>query len=947
MVPRTEISGAPGAQNLESDWLWSLSDFSNGEGAQVFNPRVTDDLGYPFPSFKQTDGAIDVRTRGEFKMSPVSSLNITTGGATTTTTQGSATTTDTGSPTFSNASPVVESRATSSTDTSSTSHSVTLPSGIAANDLIVLIGVAYPIAGYTWTPPSGYTGLDNTPANAEPALWYRYADGTESGSVTFTSSTAGQSTWVAFRISGAENPAIQAPEAGTAASAISAAPNPPSLSPTGGSKNYLWIAAAGYLDGLVASAAPASYSNLQTDNSGGTTALVDVGISTAERSVAGASEDPGAFTGNTSANGGWAQTFAIHPASTTNARLNATEGVRVASTPGSASVTVTARFIAYLSGSDSATLRLRIFNNTDTAAVSNTTQAIVAPQSGQAYDLQLVFTATAAKEYHYIAELSAASGLGSTDYIEVDYITETIASTPSDVRLCQMGYNQEVVALHWDGTNIDSYTWDFTNNEWDLAQGNAINSLPIAHAASDKANYTLCANKIIYTWTTGAWTAYTAADASTSVAGMCISTNRIYLLGFGATRYLHEITLDGTPAFTENTADYKRVMSAGEYPDEESHDTTLRQVITAIPGGCRFIVNAAGGMTEIYEYSDGSGKPVAVLPEGFDAHSIYHYGGITYIGTQYISRGPAPAKTRSGIHYIASDGQLRFLGYLRFADPDDTRVSFIQAYGDSVYFLQGKYLWRYDTTTGGITLETLFGPGTDSNARSFAVMDTKKWACYSGEGVHVTGNTYPVNQSVNLYSPVWDYDVPDKDKVLLDVTVVTKPLPANTSVSLAYQDNEDGTWTTIFAPASAATTNATTHTFKAWGTAASPATVPFRNLQWRVGLKSTDGVSTNTVRSVTARVYVIEYQQVFDLALDLRADTSDHRSSGSQLSGRNKAEYLQTLIDNKSLVSFVNNYEAPDKAPDPETYAVIIEDPHSTLTQKASGIARVRLRVVA
>jgi hypothetical protein len=314
---------------------------------------------------------------------------------------------------------------------------------------------------------------------------------------------------------------------------------------------------------------------------------------------------------------------------------------------------------------------------------------------------------------------------------------------------------------------------------------------------------------------------------------------------------------------------------------------------------------------------------------------------------QFANRAASPAKTRSGIMYIGADGSLRFLGYFRFHDPDDERVSYIDAWGDSCYFLQGKYLWRYDTSTGGITLETLFGPAADTNARSFAVMDTKKWVAYAGEAPHVSGATYPAAQTVYLYSPIWDYGVPDKDKTLLDVTVITKPLPANTSISFQYQDNEDGTWTTINAPSSASTTGSTTHTFRVWGSATMPTTVSFRNLQWRVGLRSSDGVSTPTIRSVTTRTYVLEYQPAFEVAIKLKDETSQDRPKADQFTGRDRAEYLWTMVSNKDIVTFVNNYESPPERPDPESFAVIIEDPFLDLRKQGQGTARLRLKVLA
>jgi hypothetical protein len=78
MVPRVEISGVPGAINLQRNvWLWTMSDFAGGEGRIVFDSA--DPLGPP--TFYKTNGGVDVRIRGQFSLHPDESLaNNTTGG---------------------------------------------------------------------------------------------------------------------------------------------------------------------------------------------------------------------------------------------------------------------------------------------------------------------------------------------------------------------------------------------------------------------------------------------------------------------------------------------------------------------------------------------------------------------------------------------------------------------------------------------------------------------------------------------------------------------------------------------------------------------------------------------------------------------------------------------------------------------------------------------------
>lgn len=742
MLPRQEVDGVPGAQNLSrTDWFWTHTDFSGGEGQLVFVPPQTGEPG----RYKSTDGGIDVRTRGEFKMSPVTAVVIANdGGATTTRWEG---------------------------------NTLTL-----------------------------------------------------AGNVTATGSDA----------------------------------------------DYL-------------------YSTTTPDSA-----------------------------------------------------------TKSGQTPGAVAVTAVARLKSNgtFSAGRSVTVRLRVRNTTDSTDAGTTSVTISSSNLGT-HTLSVSFTGTAAKTYSYIAEVTAAVGaVGPTSYVSVDYIEETSGGTaPTDVRHVTLGVGEEVYAFHWDTANTDVYRWDFTNDMWDVEEGNAQASLIVATASSDHYIYLYYEDGTVDRLLNGTIAQHLgAARASTTPGGIAIGNNRLYVLTFddstGSARNLHECTLDGAAAAeTENTAGYKRVMTSADFPNEPSHDTTLRQIITGIPGGVRFIVNGSGGTSSIYEFSNGAGRQIATLEKGYTATCIFHYQGITFIGVTYGSQAASPAEKMAALWYLDPNTlSPRELGPFRFHDPDDERVAYIDAWGGSLYAQQGKYLWAYSGSTGGIVLDTLAGPSADSNARSFAVMDTKKFMAFSGEGVHVSQDSYPIDQTVYLYSPIWDFDVSDVDKVLIDFKVVTKPLPAATEISLDYMDDEDGTWTTVTAPASASLDGATTHTFTVWGTAASPTTENFRNLQWRVGLRSSDGASSPTIRSITARARPIAYEDGFRITVRL-----DNENAGleTHLSGREKAELLWALKTSRALVSFEDRYSSDPGVPDDfDTYAVVVEDVVMDLDTQGQGVAEVTLTTV-
>ncbi len=234
--------------------------------------------------------------------------------------------------------PFVQSRTTSSVVTNQTSHTVNMPSGIASGDLLVSIFTAEGIPTITW--PAGWTRFaeqQHTAANGTISMAYRTADGTEGASITVTTGTATQTDHATYRIKGAADPATQPPQASIVASTVvtsDPAPaaygfgayfvptDPPPFTPSGGLKNYLWLAAgvARVFDGLVSS-------NLYTISSGYGSTLLATGIGatfnwsffSCEKNARLASEDPSPIVFVTG--GGAGQTFyvfgvtiAVHPA---------------------------------------------------------------------------------------------------------------------------------------------------------------------------------------------------------------------------------------------------------------------------------------------------------------------------------------------------------------------------------------------------------------------------------------------------------------------------------------------------------------------------------------------------------------------------------------------------------------------------------------------------------
>ena len=205
------------------------------------------------------------------------------------------------------------------------SHTVALPTGIQSGDLLLAFFNAEGGIGSseTITWPNGWTefaseishsGNPTTGAAVHFRAAYRQADGTEGANITVTTGTNATSAHNTYRITGADDPATQAPEAATAGSTSSETTiDAPSLTPTGGAQDYLWLAVVALNQGNTLSASPTNYTNLIQDSGTGG------GLGSSRRELNAASTDPGGHPLTSgSSNRTVGATIAVHPPPTCN-----------------------------------------------------------------------------------------------------------------------------------------------------------------------------------------------------------------------------------------------------------------------------------------------------------------------------------------------------------------------------------------------------------------------------------------------------------------------------------------------------------------------------------------------------------------------------------------------------------------------------------------------------
>lgn len=199
--------------------------------------------------------------------------------------------------------------------TSVTSMAVNMPATVDAGDL--LIAIVSVRNALTWnTIPTGWNKISESAGGGsvgELSIFYKIADGSEDGgTATWVASVGSSAAWMVIRVTGWHG--TTPPEVGTAASGDASNANPPSVAPSWGSDDNLFIAVAGNAatgETTGFTAAPTNYGSLR--NNGASSGGATCNVASATRQLAAASDDPGTFTPNS--NRFWAaQTIAIRPA---------------------------------------------------------------------------------------------------------------------------------------------------------------------------------------------------------------------------------------------------------------------------------------------------------------------------------------------------------------------------------------------------------------------------------------------------------------------------------------------------------------------------------------------------------------------------------------------------------------------------------------------------------
>ena len=168
---------------------------------------------------------------------------------------------------------------------------VTLPSGAASGDLILIFIDSRGTTAATWTQTSGTTGWTELVDDRSSAIYYKVIGASEA-TPSFDCTETAEIAALAHRITGFDSG--ESPEASATANGSSANPDSASLSPSWGSAKASWFSVFSLNGARTISSLPSGYSNQVYQAAGAGGGATAIGSSNIDS--AASSEDPGSYT---------------------------------------------------------------------------------------------------------------------------------------------------------------------------------------------------------------------------------------------------------------------------------------------------------------------------------------------------------------------------------------------------------------------------------------------------------------------------------------------------------------------------------------------------------------------------------------------------------------------------------------------------------------------------
>ena len=461
--------------------------------------------------------------------------------------------------------------------------------------------------------------------------------------------------------------------------------------------------------------------------------------------------------------------------------------------------------------------------------------------------------------------------------------------------------------------------------------------------ASDNANmfWVEVGTQNVYKWT-GSGSATTISTAlitseSDGLQDLVQLADYVYVATEGDNS-VFEIAKSGSTeseidAFTETMTNVQlEVMDGKVYlMYATAHDTVIRQITPTTSAG-------AGFGAEIARFV------------GLHGSLMWAHSGQIFVFGKYTEDTTVADQTV--MYFQPSDKTYGTLGNVREGQALAPAVGGAQRMLDHFFVTQDRAtseqnqaIWQIDSVTGGFA-NVAFDEDDHLSAdadfvRSIATIDGEIFISSSDQSTNdkiLRANPAEFSKSSEAISPYNDFAFAGQ-KYLGSLELSCEPLPADWTVYVDYQIDNDGTWT------NAITYTTTSGTGTKVPVTTDSATVEFRVLALRLRMEyGGGGVPTDapTILGVEAYAAVAQKVGVYNLMIDL----NDSQSAGDRSRGGSvKASLLRTTCEKDVAVDFKDGY-TDRQAGQYNQYDVTVDTWRMILERPGEGYAMVQLREV-
>jgi hypothetical protein len=465
------------------------------------------------------------------------------------------------------------------------------------------------------------------------------------------------------------------------------------------------------------------------------------------------------------------------------------------------------------------------------------------------------------------------------------------------------------------------YTTDLTNFTVKAVTLAAWTTSDIATAVTSDQKYLYVAtvngaNREIHRLDTSAGTTtWVSAVAGQKYAGLAYFLGKIY--GWTG-QQLWEF--DGTATVPITQAATNKVFST---LSDALPTTFYADIVAAETSLVMFI--ASEGETQVYEYKDTVGRNIWNPPRGFTAKAIAHSLGVIYLAGLYNQKAALFAMSLVSRQPI-------FLGYIRESDTLAQDVAEITGtHGAQVLLSENtqRVFYIYDAELDALSeLDEL----TAGTPRSVITFKDRKAAVVTDGTTTVTVYNWTLDNNPSgtwqFDTPVYDFGLPQEDKVLLGVHITSEALGAAETITVSYNLDEAG-WTATTALESGSVNYVSIST--------TATTKSFRQLRIRIA-----GTGAAKLFSFVVRAQVKAYEETWDLALKIRDEVPRARVDGRQVDAPVLRDYILSNYTTKSLLTFLDGYRKGEN--DYSTHTVVIDGIRDIIERNGEGAMMVRLR---